>query len=533
MRARRPIRFTASFLPTAFVSSVFVPVVPFVVEPLWFLSLSLLAAWFWFPAAAAQGSRTAVAVPKVVGPVAVTADSRPFLGADHGLPPMDLAKRGYVEEEFFVSGAANVYDWASDGTVSVKTPNAPYTTRILVRRPGSASKFSGAVIVEPMYPARRWDWSMMWGYSHESFLERGDAWVGVTLPGSVTGLQKFNPARYAPLFFRVATPDAACAAGGGAAPASDIEEGLRWDMLSQVAALLKNSASGVFGGLRVQALYLTSQGGDLTTYMNAIQPRAMVEGGKPPYDGFLAKGPFTAARISQCAAAVPPGDPRHVVRNVGVPVIAVAAQGEVLGTAATRRPDGDEPADRYRLYEVAGAGHIDKFAYVGFPSMADQAAAGNAQGTPAWPFAAPCAPDIPLMDTPIMSVVFDAAFASLDRWARKGTPAPRAARLEIKDAGSPQASIASDDLGHGIGGVRTPFVDVPTASYATNSPGPGTCREMGHPFTFDPSRLAELYGSEKSYASKVSKSIDALLKERWLTEGDARRLKTELTASWR
>ena len=391
----------------------------------------------------AQGPHSATTpVPKVTGPIAVTQDSRPFLGADHDLPPVDLGKLGYVEEEFLVSGAANVYDWAADGTISVKTPNAPYTTRILVRRPASAGRFSGAVVVEPLFPARRWDWSMMWGYSHDYFVEHGDAWVGVTLPGSVAGLQKFNPARYASLSFKNPTPDVTCATGRGAATASDTEEGLRWDMLSQVGALLKSNGTGrPLNGLRVQALYLTTQGGDLTTYMNAIHPHATIENGKPVYDGYVAKAPFNAARINQCAAAPGPGDPRHAVKNVGVPVVAVAAQGEVLTTYGTRRPDNDDPTDRYRLYEVAGAGHIDKFAYVGFPSIQDQTAAGNAQGTAEWPFAAPCDPAIPLMNTPIMSVAFNAAFANLDRWVRKGTPAPRAARLEMKDAGGPPFSF--------------------------------------------------------------------------------------------
>ena len=45
----------------------------------------------------------------------------------------------------------------ADGAVSVKTPNAPYTTRILVRRPTSG--FSGTVVVELLFPARRFDWS--------------------------------------------------------------------------------------------------------------------------------------------------------------------------------------------------------------------------------------------------------------------------------------------------------------------------------------------------------------------------------------
>jgi len=274
---------------------------------------------------AAAQARAVTPVPNVTGPIAVTADSYPFLAADHDLPALDLRKIGYVEEEFFVSGSADVYDWAADGAVTVKTPSAPYTTRVLIRRPADKSRFSGSAIVEPLFPARRWDWSMMWGYTHDAIVDRGDAWVGITLPASVAGLQKFNPTRYARLSFKNPTPDAPCGRGA----ASDIEDGLRWDAISQVGALLKSTGpQSPMKDFRVEALYLTTQGGDLTTYMKAIHPRATVAGGKPVYDGYVAKAPFNAARISQCAPAPPPGDPRHVVVS---PVVeqGVQSQGEI------------------------------------------------------------------------------------------------------------------------------------------------------------------------------------------------------------
>ena len=130
----------------------------------------------------------------VTGPIPVTAESVPFLAADRNLEPMDLKKYGYVEEEFVVSGKANVYDWATDGTVSIKTPGVPYGTRILVRRP-AAARFSGNVVVELLNSVRRFDWSWMWGYAHDHILENGDAWVGIEMPGGVQGLKKFNPTR--------------------------------------------------------------------------------------------------------------------------------------------------------------------------------------------------------------------------------------------------------------------------------------------------------------------------------------------------
>jgi hypothetical protein len=482
---------------------------------------------FAVPGVVAQGV-IATPIPKVTGPVPVTSDSHPFLAATNDLPVLDLQKSGYVEEEFLIAGNANVYDWAADRTLSIRTAGAPYATRILVRRPADPARSSGAVIVEPLFPARGWDWSMMWGYSHDYWLEHGDVWVGVTLPAAAAGLRKFNPARYASLSFANPAPNFPCTSGPGNAVA-DTEDGLRWDMISQLGALLKSDAAGrPLAGFRVEALYLTSQGGDLTTYMNAIQLRAILGSGRPVYDGYVAKAPFNVARISRCAAAPSPDDPRQKITNIGVPVIAVAAQGEVLGTYPWRRQDSDEPRDRYRLYEVAGAGHIDRSAYVGFPSMQDQAAAGNAQGTPAWPFAARCDPEVPLMDAPTMSIAFNTAFARLDDWVRKGTPAPRASPIELKDAGTPQVSIVTDMFGRGVGGLRTPHIEVPVATYVTNSTGPGTCREMAHKIPLDWARLETLYGSYKSYATKVAEAVDRLVKERWLTEGDARRVSAEL-----
>src|SRR5579871_1485047 len=132
-----------------------------------------------------------VPVPKATA-LPVTADSYPLNSASHDLQPLDLAKHGYVEEEFILSGSANVYDWANDGSLTVKTPNAPYANRILVRHPKDQSKFSGTVLIELMNSARRFDWPMMWGYTHDYLLEHGDAWVGITTPGAVVGLKKFN-----------------------------------------------------------------------------------------------------------------------------------------------------------------------------------------------------------------------------------------------------------------------------------------------------------------------------------------------------
>ena len=462
-----------------------------------------------------------VPVPKIT-PLPVTADSYPLNAASRDLQPLDLPKLGYAEDEFIVSGMANVYDWAADGSLTVKTPNAPYANRILVRHPSNPSRFSGTVIVELMNPARRFDWPMMWGYGHEYFLEHGDAWVGITMPASIQGLKKFNPTRYAALSF--ANPGAACAGGGKNGP-SDQEEGLRWDMLSQVAAALKSGAAGApMAGFKVERLFMTTQAGDIVTYINAIHSRAKLADGKPAYDGYMIKNPAGAVRISQCAANIAQGDPRRVVTPTSVPIVAVVAQGELIANLASRRADSDDPAGRYRLYEIAGVAHIEKYPYVALPSFADQiAAVGSAQGTPEWPFNAKCSPDIPLSDHPLLKYSYHAAFLNIDQWVRKGTPPPHADRIQVKDG-----AIVLDEFGNGMGGVRSPYVDAPTATYFTTSPGPGTCAELGHTMTFDKARLDALYANQGKYTAKVEQSINKMVKDRFLTESDAKRMKAAL-----
>ncbi|HEY4364007.1 MAG TPA: alpha/beta hydrolase domain-containing protein [Bryobacteraceae bacterium] len=474
-----------------------------------------------------------VPVPKVTK-LPVTADSRPLGAANHTLEAVDLAKLGYVEDEFIVSGTANVYDWNVDGTVKVKIPNAPYANRILVRHPADPKKFSGAVMVEIMNAARKFDWGMMLGYLGDHMLERGDAWVGVTQTASLDGLKKFNPARYAALSFANPNPTESCvvldARGGGknAPPStSPMEEGLKFDMLSQVAAALKSTAAGApMAGFKVDAVYMTTQAGDIVTYINAIHPRATLASGKPAYDGYLIKNVAAAAKIRNCGDTPGKGDPRGPVKDVNVPVIAMVAQGEVVAGLATARPD----SEKYRRYEIAGAAHIDKYAYASLPSFPDQiAASGTAQGDPSWPFTAKCDPDIPLSGQTLLKYTYNAALDNLDNWVRKGVAAPKADRIKIKD-GASAPEIALDQFGNGLGGIRNPWVDVPVAKYETTSPGPGTCAELGHTLPLNKDRLKSLYVTPQDYGKKVALDVDKLVKEHWFTESDGKKIKAELVA---
>ena len=329
---------------------------------------------------------------------------------------------------------------------------------------------------------------MMWGYLRDGMIARGDVWVGVTMPGAnLAGLKRFNAERYAPLSFANPTPGVACP---GTQNTSDIEPGLRWDALSQVAALLKSTVPGrPLSGLRVGAVYLTVQAGDIETYMNAVHPAARV------YDGFMPRAPFNLTAINRCTPAPAAADPRQVVRDVGVPVIAVAGEGDLVNTLAFRREDSDAAADRYRLYRGGRAGHIDRFAYLGFPTMQDQAAAGNAQGTPEWPFAAPCTPPVQLMEESVLRIAYDVGLDALDGWARRGVVPKKVPRLDARPGEGTAVTVAADEHGNARGGFRTTYVDVPVARYSRVESGARNCPEIGHTERFDAAKLQRLYRS--------------------------------------
>ncbi len=473
--------------------------------------------------AALAAAQSPVPQPKTTK-IPATADSKPFGAAATNFSPLDLGKLGYVEEEYLVSGSANVYDWNADGAVTVKTPNAPYTNRLLVRRPADAARFNGTVVVELPNTARRFDWSMMWGFAHNYILESGAAWAQIGMPASVASMKTFDAGRYGSLSWANPAPGA-CPGGRGGAP--DTEPGLEWDIISQTAAALKSGAA--LGGLRAQRVYLTTQGGDIITYVNAFHERAKLADGKPAYDGYVLRNPGAPAKISQCAPNIPAGDPRRTVKYVDVPVIAVVAQGELLAGLANRRPDSDDPGARFRQWEVAAASHINTHAYVGFPSLKEQDQATKAaQGTEQWPFNARCEPEIVMQDMPLLSYVFDGAFAALDAWVKDGLPAPRAERIQVRNAGKPDAELLVDEFGIARGGVRSPYADVPTASYTTSSNGGGVCRELGTTTPLPWKKLEVMYGNYRNYTEKASASIDKMEGARFVTKQDAVRMRQEL-----
>jgi len=183
---------------------------------------------------------------QVHGPVSVTDTSHPFGAADHTLKPQDLPSYGYVEEEYFISGKSNVYNWSARDKLEIRTPDAPYTTRVLIRRPKDKENFSGNIVVEMLNPSNLFDLNIGWAISHTQMLRNGDAWVGITAkPISVVTLKQFDPERYALLSWRNPLPlnDANNCEVSRRDTVRETENGLVWDIYSQVAMWLRSNES--------------------------------------------------------------------------------------------------------------------------------------------------------------------------------------------------------------------------------------------------------------------------------------------------
>ena len=205
------------------------------------------------PASAAFGD---IPTSNVTGPIAVTADSYPFLATD-----IDLDQYGYVEQEFFLEGLAYRYDtsvafnqnaprYETDG------PNLdgtyPFKTRIVVRRPANPADANGVVVAEWNNVTSTQDVEFNWFGDPYYLLENGYTFVGVTAQtAGVASLKAFNNARYGSLG-TTADPSP-----GNGLPSNDPgylppdSDPLSFDVFSSVIKALKGGRTGVdpLGGI--------------------------------------------------------------------------------------------------------------------------------------------------------------------------------------------------------------------------------------------------------------------------------------------
>ena len=266
------------------------------------------------------------------------------------------------------------------------------------------------------------------------------------------------------------------------------------EILAQVGALVR-SGTLVGGPVRKMVLGGTSMtAGVLINYLPAHMVYRTPQMQRV-YDGFL------------------PMSNGAMVRDVDVPMIHVPTMHEVSGNI-TNKQDSDEPGKQYRLYEFSGMGHIDTRDSVRLKPN-------------------PCAD--PLSTFPVqayMSVALD----HLLKWVDKGTVPPRAPRILLdRDQSNDGSMMALDQYGNPQGGIRTVYVDVPTAKYVIRPAALNPVVANAAPYiaaggqnaanlmcglstaqiAFAPAKLKELYKSKQGYVKSVETRLTALEKAGW------------------
>ena len=429
----------------------------------------------------------------------LTAGGGPFIGESSAA---NLDAAGYVQHEYVAAGTAVSYratePLTADGRWSfAEDGSAPYRTRILVRRPSDASRFSGTVVVEWLNVSGGLDGNPDWTSLAAEITRRGHAWVGVSAqligvaggpvlviaPGAEgiagKGLTGLNPARYASL--------------------EHPGDGFSFDVYTQIARALR-AETDALGGAAAERIIAAGESQSaiaLTTYYNGVQPLTGA------FDGF-----FVHSRASVGLPLVGPGEYADLARGFGavntilrsdgdVPAIELQAEGDVtsvLNSVAVRQPDSDV----FRLWEVAGTAHADRFI---LGPLADST---------------PC---ITPVNAAPLHVVAKAALRHLEEWITDGAAPPEAARLAT--TGTPP-EIVRDADGIAEGGIRIPPVDVPV-DVLSGVPGPNPdlfCILLGSTTPLSDARLAELYSGPADYLQRYDAATDAAIDAGFVLEDD-------------
>lgn len=481
-----------------------------------------------------------VSPPTVVGPIPSAPGDYAFIADGFGTEPP--VPPGYEESEYFVSGTGRLYEYTSSGVrvVSPCPPAAeplgctriPYTTRMLVKRPVDPRRFSGTVVVEPLNPSSGYDIANVWDRSWPYFIRHGDIFVGWTARyAALSALKQFEPSRYARLTW---------------GQNSEVDDGITFDIAAQIGALFKlNRRGSPTHGLVVRRVFesgFSQDGGFAFTQADVFDAIDRLPGGGPVYDGYVPGGTLGPTDIDfglTAAGSLSPDDRRNRMQPRDVPVIQINTETEEAALAgsvglAYRRPDSDAADDRYRLWEVPGASHISND--LGGSVTTEQRDLAELEGIPlsAIPptgcahqrFASGGWVGVPGAVSPNpypFGYVADAAFADLESWVDAGTPPPHAARIEV----TPGGAVARDRFGNALAGLRSPFVDVPTATYspsdtvAHDTDLAGLCVLMGYATPFGHARLRSLYGSHAAYVARIRRESRRLVRRGFWLASDA------------
>lgn len=433
-----------------------------------------------------------------------------------------LGSVGYEQAEYFLEGTAaaftNVNELGRDGMWTVEAgEQAAYKTRIVVYRPINPADFNGSVLVEWLNVTAGFETPPSFGTGQLEMRRSGSVWIGVS--AQLVGIEG-SPRALLPLHLKAVDP----ARYGTLMHPGD---SFSYDMFSQVAQAIRNPSDiDPLDGLMAEHLiaYGESQSASrLTTYVNAIHPLYN------PYDGYMihSRGDGSSPLAQEPQVSIPTPEAPLVRTDLNVPVMTFQTETDVvfLEYLKARQPD----TDLFRAWEVAGTAHGDLYTFV--------TGRDDTEGDPV--FASVVEEDSVLgfitCDRPINNgphhYVFNTAVRALNDWVANGTLPPESPRLEANDDGS---DYLYDDLGNALGGIRTPYVDTPSAILRGEpNTGAGFCRLFGTTVLFSAEQMASLYGNEAGYVSAVTAATNAAVEANFLLQEDADAIITWAPNQWR
>ena len=433
---------------------------------------------------------------------------------------------GYTQEEFFFRGEAKSYTHVgpigSDGKWDVApVESAIYKTRMIVHRPLAQEDFNGTVVVEWLNVTGGVDTATDWLMLHNELLRGGYAWVGISaqkigveggetpLPtplGMSIPLKLINILRYYSL--------------------SHPGDSFSYDIFSQaVRAIRAPTGIAPLGDLQVERVIAAGESQSATrlmTYANAFEKREDLFDGYFIHSrlGYIPDFGGASAPLSQAPQEyIPTADVVQVRDDLNKPVLNLQTETDVfkLGSYDSRQEDSDS----FRLWEVAGTAHADL--YLTTSGGLDQGSVNSARvyitNNPSI-FLGFC-PD-PINTAPQHHFVGHAALRALHTWLADGVPPPSAPQLLVNAEGN---DFVRDAYGNALGGVRSPYMDVPIAVMSGDNSSvqneADICFLFGKTEMLDPATLQALYPDQAAYIAAVTTSARQLVSDGFLLAEDA------------
>lgn len=442
----------------------------------------------------ASAGLSEVPTPDVTGPVPVTANSYPFLSSD-----IDLAAKGYVEQEYFLTGDAYRYDTAAgtfeDTADRIETGGElndgayPFKTRIVVRRPADPAKANGTVVAEWNNVTATQDLEWNWFSDPEYLIKHGYTWVGVTAQNvGVNSLLAFDPVRYAGLTVN----------GNGTVPTGEgiDADALSYDVYGSAIKAILGQGTGVdpLGGIDPQTIIASGESqscGRLSSHYNRIEPHHEI------IDAYL---------LTVCSSKLRSDRPEKAIR------IITETENQNQKSVADY-PD----TDSIRHWEVAAGSHLPRMAFDNINGVLTRDFMKLTVSCEKFPLS--------LVQWPFTQ---NRATDALVTWANGGAAPPIAPRGEYTNP----TTLKRDQYGIALGGIRYPAVTVPTAlNDGSNTPAPGGsifsqfCRLLGSSTPFTSDRLSGLYTDFPDYLTKYAAAADAMIPQGFILPEDVERLK--------